>query len=537
MNLSWRPIGRRRDGLVVRDDRGSMSMVMIVVIVGLGLAALVVPIVVTQTHATSHTDSRVQALHQAESGVDAMLGRLRDATADGVSGEFDLLPCFEPITGDPLTWREPDSSTTGYDVTLQYFTSDPVQPRGSPAALPVAMSCTPGAGPSALPNFARITSIGANTTGGKTATRTLRTTYAFSTANTVGVNSPNVNLTGGQIRLNPRNTLAETQCLDAGPNPATNPVLTVQACAALTSPATVAANAQLFFYNWDLSLRLVQSISAAAPFGLCVNSVQPTSTVTLQPCASTGQATYQQQWSLDDKGAFVQTRPDTSRVCLAVPVGFTTVGTKACPATYDSAASWLPTPLVGSGAAGATAGQLVNLGQFGRCVQVTNEIAPSAAPNPFLILYPCKQYPRATPVDWFQNFTYSSTTQHWTTTNTSGVKYCLTSTTGPKPYVTVKLCATVDPLQQWTDYGAALADQANAGQWLDKAYTIRDVNDLCLSLSPTAKTDLGVDADWFVDASSGQQYSKITAETCDGSARQKWNSSESRSSVKDTSEK
>ena len=108
-------IGAVRTG----GDRGSLSMVMLVVIVGLGLSALMVPLIITQNQSTSHSDTRVQALHQAQAGVDAMLGRLRFAASDG-GGAKTMLPCYGDGNG-ALAWSQ-ESPPTGYSVTLQYFT-------------------------------------------------------------------------------------------------------------------------------------------------------------------------------------------------------------------------------------------------------------------------------------------------------------------------------------------------------------------------------------------------------------------------------
>jgi hypothetical protein len=507
-----------------QGDRGMLSMVIIVVIIGMGLGALLVPMIVTQSQGTSHTDARVQALDQAEAGIDAMLGRLRGATTDsGVS----TLPCYE--SGSPLTWRLA-SSTTGYDVTLQYFTSDPLKVVTSTGVKPPPLSCsTQYLATNTYPTFARITSVGTDTIRGKASTRTLSTTYAF--------NTTSATMNGGQIRFNPNGVLGPPQCLNAagGAYPAPGTALSVGLCIGLATPVTPALQAQLFFYNSDLSLRLLYSTTVGAPYGLCVDSGTGAPDVSLQPCSPSGSATYRQQWGLDDNAAFVQTRPpDASRVCLAVPAGATVVKAP-CSTGYDPLGSWLPTPSTGGGASGAASGQLVNLSQFGRCAQVTNQVVPSSAPNPFMILYPCTQDPLPSQVGWYQKFAYNSGTQKWVTTS-AGVDYCLTSTGTTNGYVTVQPCDTNQPrnaLQKWTQFGVTAADQANASQWpYAQRYTIVN-SGLCLSLSPTS----GTSVDWFVDPTTHLRYSKVTSDVCDGSARQKWNADPQTSVITSTTEK
>lgn len=505
------------------EDRGMMSLVMLVVVIGMGLGALLIPIVISQNRSTTHTDTRVQALHQAETGLNAALGRLRAATADGgVSGASSLLPCLSP-TGTPLSWRQ-SGTGNGYDVTVQYFTSDPLTPLSATGALPTPLTCLAGIGPvdagssAAVPSFARITATGVDATVSGTATRTLSTTYAFSTDNAFSYAAGATTTTGGQIRLNPRTVLAQSQCLDAGPYPAVGSALTVQTCAAPTTPPVLAMKAQLFFYRGDTALRLANSVTPTTLYGLCVTSSTVSAAITLQACPSPGNAAVTQQWALNANSAFTGSGVNAQPVCLAVRAGGTDVTPTACAAGYDPAASWLPTPAVGAGSAGAVANQLVNLSQFGRCAQVTGQIVPSAPANPFLILYPCTQSARTSQVGWSEQFGYDPASGHWSTTS-GGAAYCLTSPAAAGGYVTEIACSTTDARQRWTDYGTAAADQANAGQWsYAQRYTIVNQAGLCLSLSPTSGA-----ADWYTAPGTTLQYSKLTADTCDGTARQKWN--------------
>ena len=507
------------------NDDGMISIVMIVIIIGMGLAAVLTPLVVTQSRSTSHSDSRVQALHQAEAGINAMLGRVRNARSAGtVSGQASLLPCFDPASAGPLTLPQSGPSMTGYAVTLQYFTADPFK-------FPTSLTTCALVANGAVPSFAKITSTGKAGTGSQYFERTLITNYSFETADIYGPAATTAS--GGQIRFNPAGPISQPQCVDAGLSPVVGSTLLLQPCSAPATPA------QLFHYNSDLSLQLVSSVSGTAPYGLCIDSVSPTTAVSLQPCLSTGNAAYDTQWSLDGNAAFGQTRPDSSHVCLTVPLGMTSIQAQACVAGYNATAAWQPTPSIGTGAAGAAASQLVNLSQFGRCIQVTNQIVPTGSANPFTILYPCEQTTSPSLVDWYQAFAWDPATSHWVTTKPGDAqKYCLTSQGADGAYVTVLACSAVNPLQKWTDNGAASVDQAAAQQLgYDIRYTIVDNNGRCLSLSPTA----GATADWFAPAGTSNQYSKITTNTCDvgGSARQKWNADPDPdpSTLKNTSEK
>lgn len=508
------------------DDRGMMSMVMMVMIIGMGLAALLTPLVVTQSRSTSQTDARVQALHGAEAGINVTLGRLRNASSDaGVSGSVSLLPCYSGA--NPLVGSQPGFSSTSYSVTVAYYGSDPLKALAATGLPPSAMNCVTGIGPTQtgvdVPSVAVITSTGSAGSAGRVAVRKLTSTYTFSTANTY--NATGTATTGGQLRFNPQAavTLAnQPQCMDAGPFPTVGSALTVQTCSSLST-------AELFRYGSDLSLQLARPATTAAPYGLCVDSSAPSTTVTLQPCLSPGTATYNQQWIPDRYSVLAQTRPGNSRFCLYVavgPVGNITISSTACgavsatgvvsgnTASYVSTIAWQPTPNVGDGAAGATQNQLVNLSQFGRCAHLLNFTVPAA----MAILYPCEQVTAPAQVGGYQQFSYDAPTSHWVVTK-AGIQYCLTSAGLANDPVSVAICSATAPLQKWTDYGAALANQANASQWSYAArYTIVDRNGLCLSLSASA-------AGGYVDASTspGTLYSKLTSQTCDGSAQQKWN--------------
>ena len=244
-----------------------------------------------------------------------------------------------------------------------------------------------------------------------------------------------------------------------------------------------------------------------------------------------GQATYDLQWSWTDSTSFSQSRPTGSTFCLAVAAYTSTVSAKTCPTGYDVTTSWLPTPYAGTGAAGASMNQLVNLSQFGRCAQVTNATVPSPAATPFLILYPCEQLTSPAALDWYQKFSFDPATGHWLTTRTGDVvSYCLTSPGIEGGKVTVTACSSA-PSQKWIDKGASSTTQGNASQYSAAArFTIVDSNNRCLSLTATS----GTAPIWYTV--SNVQYSELTTDTCDGTARQKWNAPSPASAIKDITE-
>ena len=379
-----------------------------------------------------------------------------------------------------------------------------------------------------LPSFARITATGTAGTGGTAATRTLAATYSFNTNDIYNPTNTTSTIPGGQIRFNPRGATSSPLCLDAN---TTTP--TVGSPLILNNCGPVTSTQQQFTYNSDLTLRLVGPASVTAPYGLCVDSTAPNTAVSLAGCARPGQATYDSQWSLNANAAFTQTRPDASSWCLSgVGVG-SNVTAKGCTTTYDATASWLPTPYVGAGAAGAGLSQLVNLSQFGRCAQDTRTVDPLATPNATTILYPCEQSTAAGKVDGYQKFAFDPTTGHWITSKANdATSYCLTSQGTLGGYVTLAACSS-STTQKWTDYGSAAADQANASQYPALTrYTIVDSAGRCLSLSaPADSYSLTAPAKTAPNTFPyNQQFSKLTTAACDGSAQQKWNADPSTNS-------
>src|SRR4051812_41497850 len=224
----------------------------------------------------------------------------------------------------------------------------------------------------------------------------------------------------------------------------------------------------------------------------------------------------QQQWSMNDSANFEGTANGSSldgfcfnaqspgSVGSFVILGST--GTGTCHGGYDTRQNFLPESTVGAGAAGAANNQLVNLDQFGRCLDVTEQDVNYG----YLIVWPCKQAPNPALVSWNQKWTIPSTPGGLITTN-PGSLYCLQSPGVVGQYPTLVACpgnASTRSEYQWTVTG-------NTGTYAT-SYRIVDGYGRCLA--PTDPT--ATPADLYPN---GQQVSKLVVTTCDAATRQKWN--------------
>lgn len=516
MTPGVRPFGWRA------DDRGSLPMLMLVVLVGMALAALMIPLVITQTHTTTFDTGRVRALQAAESGIDVALGQVRAATTDG-EGDASKLPCG-PLSGDVDT-----GTGSTYRVQISYYTGDP-NAHDADWVVQHAMICVSGYGvrdvstDSYTPSFVLLVSTGTDPTTGDA--RTLQATYVVKTTNT--------NIPGGPIRVWPSGST--NYCMDAGSSPAVGGPVTLSACPTGNQDLP---SGMTFVYNSDLTIQLPSTVGDltlnANGYGLCLSTTGNTgSGITLAKCSAPGQPSWTQVWSIDDSSHLESSNSgmtDVSGNCIAVSDQSTGTQLKlqgCAGGTTDTAQTWVPSPAVGAGGAGATNSQLVNFYQFGRCLDVTNQSVATTgdAGGVFLILYTCKQNPSPKNVAWNQKFDPSPdvtagaapSQSQWITVCpgdgthcTKTTNYCLTSPGKVGGYVTVTPCASSGDAKQaqtWTTYQTQNAS-GNELAYSDK-YTIRDQNNLCLSLS--ANTDL-----------YNNTYYKAVLATCDGSTSEKWN--------------
>lgn len=487
-------------------DAGSLPLAMLLTLVGLTLSALLAPMVLVQISATRADTGRVRTLHAAQAGLDVALGHIRAARDANGDGLLAKLPC------GPLDGSVGAGVVTRYEVTIDYLGTDPMG-RSSGWVAANRIPCSPGGGTLTTPAFALLRAKGVDRPTGpftSDARRSLQATYAFSTTNQ--------NIAGGLIHVY-KTAAGADLCMDAGSgSPAAGTTLQMRPC----SPGN---SRQLFIYDKNLNLALASSRTTARPLGMCLDAGTPHSVgrpVQFQPCADITKP--QQQWSLNDSANFegtangstldgfcfnVQT-PDLSG--SLVVLGGTSGST--CRGGNDNRQTFSPEGSVGAGAAGASAGQLVNFKQFGRCIDVTNQQVGSA----YMIVWPCKQAPDPANVSWNQKWklpVVDAGTGRGTgaiTTAPSGGPYCLQSpqSTAAGRYVDIAKCPTGTMPQKmtWTvrtDTGAYPTD-----------YTITDASGYCLApTDPKAQPP-----DLF---SNGQQISKLVVAACNGSTMQKWN--------------
>ncbi|MEO3935330.1 ricin-type beta-trefoil lectin domain protein [Dermatophilaceae bacterium Soc4.6] len=524
--------------LDLRDERGSLPVLMMVIIVGVVLSTYMISVVVSQTTSTRLTTSREQALNAAQAGTDVALAAIRASTAAG-AGALAGLPCWThrnaaaragAVVSD-LAGTQVGSSS--YSVFIDYYMSDPVVSGLDPVTSPLStMVCSPGYGTydpasgQSTPSYALITSTGTVAGGGSNGTsggRTLISTYVFRVDNR--------NIAGGLIRLYPSGT-NQPVCLQSAtstPDPATATPVTLAPCSGTKPPSPK----QVFAYRTDLTIQLISSVTATNADGVCVDGGNPPGNGTavvltrcrpLDPTADIfSNSNWWQQWSFNDNG-HLQASSSTSRangtlstLCITATSqdpAIAVVNLGGCAGSIDDPRqAWIPSPDVGAGAATeprVDGRQFVNFGQFGRCMDVTNQNVSSD----HFILYPCKQNPSRLPntVAWNQRFTYTALpltpTSGQLTTVTGGKTWCVTSPGTAGGYVQLYECTSTNQAlayrQRWVQN-----DGNNALPYSVK-YTVVDASGYCLGLTAP------------VNASA---WSTLDVKACDGSREQKWNAS------------
>jgi hypothetical protein len=528
-----------------RDDRGNMMLAFLVIIVASGIGAMMLPSLITQDSATHFDESRVRALHAAQTGIDVVVGQFRAPTrtdSNGrVWGDDSGLPCYGYADTSALTGYPDAQQTSEYQVTVTYYLTDPSLPDVTPTKMSV---CAAGSGPydpssgTRTPRYAVVTSTGTDLEGGHQAShgRTIVTTYVFQTDDT--------NVSGGVIRVFPDSS-GNQWCWDAGSaHPAVGTALVLRACSTSNPPA----QQQLFSYRSDLSIQLVSSVTAANPNGLCVDTattphaasdalvLKQCSIADTTKCSSiTSCSPWNQQWSVDDNAHLEGAKSDKSDIdgwCInaATQTDGAALTLQTCAGSVtDTKQTWVPSPSAGAGMAGASNNQLVNYKQFATCLDVTGQDPNSA----FLIIYTCKQNPQPSKVAWNQKFAPSPAlgtgpTKVLLKTTYNSVNYCLTSPLTTTGYVRVTTpcpssVSTAASQYQWTVYQT----QDGSGNSLSYAskYVIKDAQGHCLAPGPNT------------DLLNGQYY-KIYTLNCDGTTAQKWNANPSidLSTLQDTHE-
>lgn len=533
------------------DERGSLPVVILVMMIGLAMTAVTLPMLLTQIRTTTFGVSRQNSLDAAQSGIDVVLGRIRDATNASGSGNPSKLPCYTKTatanTG-PATGTVGAPSTESYKAWVDYYVVDPLSPGATP------MTCVPGSGPYTtnssgttvfVPYYARIWATGVDGTagsGGRSFGRAISTTYVFKTTNK--------NVAGGQIHVNPygNTSAAKSLCLDAGSTrPQAGDVLTAQVCSTSNPPA----EQQLFSYRSDLTIQVVPTSTPDYTNGLCLapqDASAKTSQggtpakglkVVLAPCSALGSPPYQQQWSYDDGGRYQASNSDSAQngnlpdlVMHLDPDSLAAGSVVDIQSGSASNTTWYPDFTVGAG--GAAYPQTANFGQFGRCLDVDQFDLRDYWDH--MLVYPCKQNPYQPAVRWNQRI-YWDAANGWlyVLPDNSTTKYCLMSPWSEGAFVAVTKCAspgatasTIDSSGDGT--GSDVVPNATAAKLVWKMYdgstdlpykqryTFVDSGSdkqRCLSLGP---------ADGSTSRSGAStRWSWATVATCDGTAAQKWN--------------
>jgi hypothetical protein len=411
------------------------------------------------------------------------------------NGDLTLLPCYSTAT--PLTGQagglDTGQDAVQYRVTISYFT---VNPSGQSDSWRTsnAIPCTAGSGPSRVPVYALVQAAGAagvTLVPGSWGDRSTELVYML--------NRTDQAVLGGPIHSDLIATNTKNLCWQAATYPAS--VGTAIQLATCVS----GSDAQKWSYRTDYSIVLssTQNTATSPPSGgLCISSTGSGTNVTglsLQSCVS---GTWRQLWAYDDSGQFQgvnSTKTALSGKCLTTN-NVWTVGTPLTVATCNYPVdNWTPDATVGAGAAGTATQQLINYGEYGRCLDITNWNLSAT----WLIDYPCKQDPTST-VGWNQRWVWDSPSTQQLQSNTSSGLYCLTTPAATGDYVVVRPCSGARLDQKWT----MLGDTGNRST----SYTILDSSGRCLSLGPAGpgRPDLS-------------SWSSITVDVCDGSYEQKWN--------------
>ena len=474
-----------------RRDDGSMPIALLLTLVATMLSGVIASVSASDFGSARSAAERPRLLDAAAAGLEVMVGHIRSAADSAGNGILTAMPCG-PYTGTVGAGSGVGTRET-YRVTVQYLDVDAA----------TVISCTPGSGPATIPRYAALTSTGSDTSTG--AARTLTSRYA--------VASTNANVAGGRFRAWTTVGAVQYPCLDAG---SATPVAGAAVTLALCAPGS---QQQIWAYNTTLQIALVSSVSLAYPQGLCVDGgpvphSSSTVAVTMQPCLTSNYA--RQQWNQDDINDLEGTSDGVNLDGHCLNKQFNTIPTPivvqaSCVMAFSSDST------VGAGAAGASSGQLVNYGQFGKCL----DVAEYNWQRYLFWLWQCKQAPTAAGVNWNQKWELPTIVAGPTGTTgyimnrpqaLNGSPACLHSTLSNSTagYVTLVQCPSgaASSALKWTVYG-------DTGLYAT-SYTIVDSAGYCLAPVPA-----GLPNSLVYD--SGPGVSPVITLTCDGSTLQKWN--------------
>ncbi len=478
------------------SDRGAaLISAMLFIVLLSSLSLLMLGVLLGQQGPALLTAKYAQTGYAAQAGLQSTLNTLRTidhTTAQGVFGNRALLPCT--LSGSV----DGSSDDLTYDVTIQYFATDPTY-QSDTWREAHHMACT-GAGVSIQPAYAVIMSrgLGEDLVGQESGDgdRGIAAVYAFKLSN--------INIPGGLLLSS-----ATGYCVRA-----TSATAGAQLRWVANANCTV-AETDNWIYTENIEFQLASSQTATYPNGLCITMGAQSGTdyaLTLQPCLPIPDAArWNQLWSIDGGTTlWGQKNPISagrSSICLGhrnLFAGGTVV------ATTTSCQGWAPDFKVGSGAASHSTNQVVSFAEFGRCMDVTNGTISFS----HMIVWPCKQDPTGTGngLNWNHKFYYTeaedlqgsvSTTITSRVNNNANQTYCLQTplNTSASVYPIFVAC-NGSARQQWT----RVADSLNG---YGTSWIFVDTYDRCITPLQQDKF-----AGWI---------SKIGVAACAGTAVQKWN--------------
>ncbi len=566
------------------DDRGvAMASVVLLMIVVMGLSAIMLGLVITQIRPTLVNAKSTRTVAAAQAGLDAAVSQIRGALIEDSSGEVmgDVrqLPC--EVKGNV----DGSGAPTRFEVKITYYRTDPTNRSRAWRAEPSnQIVCRPTGVPRGLaqvPGYALLTADGfddeAIAVDGRV-NRSVEATYKFSLKT--------VNTVGGRIY-----NLLKQHCLVAGD---------IQVGSRIYyRNASSAACATLTDYNrwvWDKDYMIhLSSSRGALGIDLCITgrstSESSMPAMTLQACGTDDNVDLGQRFSWRDGGSWEgqnstnsdygnfmmqanrETNLDGAHLVASYP--FRTWG--------GAFRAFEPEPTVGAGAASKETNQVVNLLEFGRCLDVFRD----KLYMPYSILYPCKQDPSGKErFRWNHRWVYQEPAEGTTTrittievtprleTNPSGGTPLFSwYGTGASGYINKPFCflaptaAGLPAMQsgqpnlpanntdgvRMRDYWyprftdsriyagqpeslpSGFGPDCNSAraQWIrttesgdDFSWTFRPLNNpnMCLSIGPRHHGDQGSDSANPRSRYGGDLWSTVIIEPCDGSKMaQKWN--------------
>jgi hypothetical protein len=515
-----------------------LGMAVVLVVILSVIAVIMTTGAANQLQLSSNTTNRNGALEGALAGVQAMVADVRAATSQGYVVLTEL-PCNN-ISGLTNTsgsssfiasvqYQDQNSQGTYTNVTCTSGQGPAAAATGSFLARAVVTSCSPS---SACPT----SPTSAPTQG--TSWRRVVSTYDFNTSY--------ANIPGGVIY-----SYSNKECFEATYNNGTS------ALAGVTLEVTTSCSANNIFEqfqytsNWNLAIEL-------GGVEYCVQDPEDASTPSALPVAITTSCTSTAvpQWGVNDvgdlEGVATTGTPagQPNGYGLDNPLSSDPSGTQIqdasvgnCDSGFDNISTWQLSPDVGAGASQPVSGQLfgvtdqlVNFQEFGDCMDVTNQNTGW----PYLIDYMCKQFPDTTdyPV-WNQRWCFDQlstnsnnlpvgvlyTPESQTSCSSPSSPYCLQSplqTPGSLPstvWVTVTSCTLGSSLSSqsdllWTEWGTL-------GGSLHE-YTWTDNDGYCLEAN-TANQAYPASSSSAPFTPTGDAFSTIQVDSCNGSYEQKWN--------------